>query len=816
MGEYLQSALSRGEITLITECTPGERANIEAKYPNYLPFFQTIYLQEPASEDLEFIITQKIQALAGQRRIRIELEAIREMIRLHRRFSPYSGMPGKPIRFLESILMGNSDPVLPTKKSKKKTSKDNELPLPFTLTRQVVLRHFCEESGIPQLMIDPEIRMDTKAIQRRFNTQVFGQEKAVNAAVNTLAAVKTALTRTGKPIASFLFIGPTGVGKTELAKVMAEFMFGNRERLVRFDMSEYSDFWSVMRLTGESYFSDGLLTSAVKREPFCLILFDEIEKADQSFLDLLLQILSEGRLTDSRGQLVNFCSAIIIMTSNVGASNFQLHPISYLKNQKVQRMEDHFIQAAERYFRPEFFNRIDSVLAFEPLSPEIMRFVVEREIDLFKNREGIHFRHLDLTLDDAVLDFLAKEGYDPLYGARYLQRTIREKLIAPLAQELNQFDYDDHLVVQIRLTSDTADGEKKTLRIIIESDPLGFDLLMEQWDKLTLAEQASHERRKWMVMQESPLFIRLQNEWEMLEISLARLGNAFWKNGVQAKLYADTSAIRERIRQLQTTIQNLEEEIALASMEQGIFQTDFNDRLEQWKEDFFQLLEDVYSLLFPKQNTCHLAIYGSDLEKLLHFYLRLFKEKGFQVKEAHSVWFHEKYATEKKLPRLPEKSPPQVTTEEEEDTEKPQNEATAYIRQPCSQQDLADQRFFPPDSNARMFGIELQVSGHIAWLYLKEEKGIQHWETDVKDDFTAYHIAVNLQKAPPPDGIHRNMFYQNSKPRRIVRQETITDTKLGIAETLKQEEMPLYLKEKLDERLRVNIGQAFRESEPEG
>ncbi|MEM1124086.1 MAG: AAA family ATPase, partial [Bacteroidota bacterium] len=181
---------------------------------------------------------------------------------------------------------------------------------------------------MPSFIIDPAVPMDLTAIKQQFNDNVFGQEKAVDSIVNLLASVKTALTKTGKPIASFLFVGPTGVGKTELAKVLAQFMFGHRDKMVRFDMSEYADAYSVMRLTGLSYGSDGLLTAAVRRTPFCVLLFDEIEKAHTNFFDLLLQILSEGRLTDSSGRLVNFCSTIIIMTSNIGASNLQSNRIS--------------------------------------------------------------------------------------------------------------------------------------------------------------------------------------------------------------------------------------------------------------------------------------------------------------------------------------------------------------------------------------------------------------------------------------------------------------------------------------------------------
>ena len=805
MGEYLRPFLSRGEITLIAECTPEERARIEAKVPNFLAFFQTIHLHEPTGKELEEIILKKTLALAGERRITVEQEAIREIIRLHRRFSPYSGMPGKPIRFLESILLGGFDSaVSPQKKKKKKTSGEPEEP--GLLTRSTVLRYFCEESGMPPVMVDPELKMDTAAVRRHFNANVFGQERAVNATVDMLAAVKTALTRTGKPVASFLFVGPTGVGKTEMAKVLAEFMFGSRERLLRFDMSEYSDPWSVFRLTGENYFADGLLTSAVRREPFCVLLFDEIEKADSTFFDLLLQILSEGRLTDSRGKLVNFCSAIIIMTSNLGAADLQTNRISFKKELNVQGVVDHFTRAVEQNLRPELFNRIDAILAFEPLSRITVRHVVEREINLLRAREGIRFRHVDFSLTDAVFDFLAEKGYDPRYGARYLQRTIREKLVLPLAWELNRHEYDDHLVVRVG-------QEGENLKIDVESDPLGFDMLVEQWDKLTLAEQTSHERRKIMLLQEGPLFMRFQSELDMLENSLAKLGDAFWQNGQQAKLYTRLLGIREKNIRLGQAIESLEVEIALACMGQGIFQTNFTDRLDDWKEDFFQLQTELYSALFPKRNNCFLVMYGIGLPLPLKFYLSLLQEKNFLISEAHSVWYRENYVPEEKPTEriLPAESQEEEEYEESEKALSPSH----YIRRRCSQQELTDLKFIPPQADDRMYGVELKIAGPCVWLYLKDEKGVHYWETDVKDEFLIFPVLTSLQKIQTPEGIHRRAFYEEGKPRRVFQDDHVTDSKLDVRESVKPDEMPSLFRERLDEHFRLNLEKAFRELDTE-
>ncbi|MCB0626109.1 MAG: ATP-dependent Clp protease ATP-binding subunit, partial [Saprospiraceae bacterium] len=260
-------------------------------------------------------------------------------------------------------------------------------------------------------------------------------------------------------------------------KVLAEFMFGSRDRLTRFDMSEYSSAYDVMRLTGLSFRNDGLLTSAVRREPFCVLLFDEIEKAHSDFSDLLLQILGEGRLTDSRGKLVNFCSCIVIMTSNIGASKMQGNRISLKKELDTKQVTEHFLSAVRAYFRPELFNRIDQVIPFEPLSRPVVRQVVDRELQLLQEREGIRFRRMHLQLAPEVYDYLAEHGYHAQYGARHLQRIIRERLIVPLARALNAEDFDDQLVVTV-----APDGEK--LRVEVEADPLGLELLFEELEKI--------------------------------------------------------------------------------------------------------------------------------------------------------------------------------------------------------------------------------------------------------------------------------------------------------------------------------------------
>ena len=790
MADYIRPYISRGELTLISECTPEEKAIIEVRSPNYLSFFQTIQLEEPKT-GMENIIRQKVEDIAGVKNVVFEKDAIDEVIRLHRRFSPYSGMPGKPIRFLESVLLGMASPEFVKKKKDK--GKKQLLPKPekpkktVVVSKQAVLHQYCDESGMPPFMIDPTLQMDAEAIKNQFKAQVFGQELAVHTVIDLMAAVKTALTRTGKPIASFLFVGPTGVGKTELAKVLAEFMFGSRERLLRFDMSEFSDPFSVMRLTGQGYFADGLLTSAVRREPFCVLLFDEIEKADPTFYDLLLQIIGEGRLSDSQGKLVNFCSAIIIMTSNIGATKLQTGRIGWKKDIDTQELSSHFLSEVEKNFKPELFNRIDSVVAFEPLSKQTVRAVMEREISLLKKREGIKFRRLDFNLDQNVLDHLADQGYDPRYGARYLQRAIREKLIIPMAYTLNQFDFDDQLIIRATI-------EENEIVLHASADPLAFDLLMEQWDKLTLSDQASNLRRKMMMMQEGPVYMRMQSEIDMMEGEKSVDETNFWKDLERSNLYTKLLNARDKGEVLYNKINSYEIEIALATMEQGPFDTGFEDRLQQWEKAYSDLLVQIYSLLYPENNTCHLAIYGAGFPPVLEFYLALARHQEFELKFAQMIWYREGFeGVDDDNPYI------------NDNDKKP----STYIKRVTDEEGLPHKQSLPPAADDRLYGIELCLFGPLAHLYFMNENGLQQWETVSKDLPIVFKVAVSNHYSPTPPNIFRQQFYQKPKPRRVVMLSEFLDSQLNLQAQVKQKDFAAHFAMILDEIFAKEIEQAF-------
>jgi ATP-dependent Clp protease ATP-binding subunit ClpC len=277
--------------------------------------------------------------------------------------------------------------------------------------------------------------MNLAKTEEHFGTRIVGQRHAVREVVNTVALVKAGLADPSKPLSVMLFVGPTGVGKTELAKTLAEYVFGTSSRLIRFDMSEYQDYGGVERFLGApgaSMVSPGL-PALVRQSPFSVILLDEIEKAHPRMFDLLLQLFDAGRLTDLQGDTANFSQTIIIMTSNIGVDLEDAQSFGF---GAADHPEDNTLLALQQHFRPELLNRIDRVVRFERLDRASIRDIAQRELQLALQRDGVTRRGLDFDIDRSVIDWIARIGFDSRYGARPIKRTIERNLLVPLARLL--------------------------------------------------------------------------------------------------------------------------------------------------------------------------------------------------------------------------------------------------------------------------------------------------------------------------------------------------------------------------------------------
>jgi ATP-dependent Clp protease ATP-binding subunit ClpB len=272
-------------------------------------------------------------------------------------------------------------------------------------------------------------------MESELHRRVIGQDEAIHAVSDAIRRSRAGLSDPERPYGSFLFLGPTGVGKTELSKALAEFLFDTPESMVRIDMSEFMEKHSVARLIGAppgyvGYEEGGYLTEAVRRRPYSVILMDEVEKAHPEVFNVLLQVLDDGRLTDGQGRTVDFRNTVIIMTSNLGSDRIQ----ELAGEDRYSQMKAQVMSVVSQYFRPEFINRLDDMIVFHPLLEEQLHEIARIQVAILSAR--LASRGLTLRVTDAAIDKLSAAGFDPVYGARPLKRTIQTQLENPLAQEI--------------------------------------------------------------------------------------------------------------------------------------------------------------------------------------------------------------------------------------------------------------------------------------------------------------------------------------------------------------------------------------------
>jgi ATP-dependent Clp protease ATP-binding subunit ClpB len=298
------------------------------------------------------------------------------------------------------------------------------------------------------------------ALEDELHHRVIGQDEAVTAVAEAVLRARSGLKDPNRPIGSFLFLGPTGVGKTELARALAQFLFDDERAMIRIDMSEYQEKHTVSRLIGAppgyvGYDEGGQLTEAVRRRPYSVVLFDEIEKAHHDVFNILLQVLDDGRLTDGQGRTVDFKNVIVIMTSNIG-SHRVLEYRGAFSGEEYRRMKDAVLGELRAAFRPEFLNRLDEIIVFHALDEEHLKQIVD--IQLAGVRQRLAERHIRLELTDAARTRLVREGYDPTYGARPLKRAIQREIETPLAKRILAGEVRDGQVIHV-----DAGGESEGL-----------------------------------------------------------------------------------------------------------------------------------------------------------------------------------------------------------------------------------------------------------------------------------------------------------------------------------------------------------------
>jgi ATP-dependent Clp protease ATP-binding subunit ClpC len=514
----MKPALSRGELRVIGATTLDEYRKYIEKDPALERRFAPVFVDEPSVEETIEILRGLKPRYEAHHKVEIADEALVAAARLSDRYITGRFLPDKAIDLIDEaaskkvIEQQSLPPDLREMKQRiddlnnqieaaaqkqdyetaarlradalrlqqeyeqRREAWQREHHIDLRVTEQDIADLVASITGIPvQKMVEGESEK-LLHLEDELHKRIVGQDRAIKVVADAIRRARAGLKDPKRPIGSFIFLGPTGVGKTELAKTLAWYLFDDPDALIRFDMSEYQERHTVSRMIGAppgyvGYEEGGTLTEAVRRRPYRVILFDEIEKAHPDVFNLLLQILEDGRLTDGQGRTVDFRNTIIIMTSNLGTTAEKRAAIGFTTERtrteaERDRLERNVEQALRQTFRPEFLNRIDEIVIFEPLTEAELRQIADLLLD--EVRERLSDRRITFEVTDAARDALVKEGYDPVYGARPLRRTVQRRVENPLAMRIlaGEFREGDHVRV------DYVDGEY-TFTAVKEAEPVG-------------------------------------------------------------------------------------------------------------------------------------------------------------------------------------------------------------------------------------------------------------------------------------------------------------------------------------------------------
>ncbi len=496
-GNILKPALARGEFQLIGATTLNEYRKIE-KDGAIARRFQPVQVNEPTTEATIKILSGIQTRYEAYHHVHYTDEAIAAAVSLSDRYLPERFLPDKAIDLIDeagsrkNLAMKIADPkaiqakidsadqlkqaaidkedfekasywrdqVNQLESQKAQVEAHPEMFKPQDITEQDILTIIEDKTEIPVGDLKANEANQLRELDAQLNAHVIGQDAAVQTVAKAIRRNRIGLTKSGRPIGSFLFVGPTGVGKTELAKQLAKEMFGSKDALIRFDMSEYMEKHAVSKMIGApagyvGYEEAGQLTEQVRRRPYSLVLIDEVEKAHPDVMNMFLQILDDGRLTDAQGHVVSFKDTVIIMTSNAGSTDTGNTPMGFSQVDAQSKL----LQRLENYFRPEFLNRFDDIVEFNPLTQDHLLTIVD--LLLADMNANLADNQLHVTVSDAAKQQLAKLGYNPALGARPLRRVIQDQIADQLA---------DYYLLHPESTNLYADLNAETKQIVISEE----------------------------------------------------------------------------------------------------------------------------------------------------------------------------------------------------------------------------------------------------------------------------------------------------------------------------------------------------------
>ena len=461
--DVIKPFIQRRDVRVLAEMTPEAWQTFCERDRGLADQFHVIRIAAMGEEETRRVMVQVQRDLEQEHHLKFDLTALPAILQLQQGYIRDAAFPGKSAAFARQLAMKKAATVV---------------------TRREVYEEFHRKTGLALSILDEQLRLDRDQVLANLRQRMVGQETAVAAAADVVTIAKARLADRQHPLAVLLFLGPTGVGKTQCAKALAEVMYSDPARLLRFDMNEFASPAAAAQLLGTPLEPDGLLTSAVRRQPFSVVLLDEIEKAHPDVFDLLLQVTGEGRLTDALGRTADFSNTVVVMTSNLGTAHSGRQiglAVSDASRQQV------FVKAAENFFRPEFFNRLDRVIPFDALSREQMSKIAQLLLaDVFR-RDGLVRRRCALQVDEAAMDRIVDAGYHPQFGARALKRAIEQQLMHPVAASLSGVKPELPAVISVYPAPEGVTAEVQLLHSAAPVDCAAFDDA-EPAEKLTRIE----------------------------------------------------------------------------------------------------------------------------------------------------------------------------------------------------------------------------------------------------------------------------------------------------------------------------------------
>lgn len=446
--DFFKPYLQRGQLKLIAECTEEDLKNGLTRDPGFLRLFRQVKVQPMDEGETLEVLRQRLRDIevGEEREVRAEPGCLEQIVDFSESFYTRSFAPGRACDLMDALV--------------DYTERTEERKGDFVLRAANLPACLSEVTGMSLDLLDDTIPLDLDETEEWFLNRLIDQNHAVETIVNRLGLVKTGMGDPEKPLGVFFLVGPTGVGKTYFTKLVAERLFGSPKRMVRFDLSEYQGRYAVEKLIGSPHDKDreGLLTEAIRNQPYSVLLFDEFEKADPEIYNLFLQILDEGRLTDARGRTTDFRQTLIFLTSNLGASRGSIQPLGF--GAAEEQMSGQIRNRLDEFFAPEFLNRLDDVLIFNPLTRPAMSRLVEMELEQALRRRGFRRRCLRIKVDVAARAWLEEHGFSPRFGARQLKRAIEKHVLTAISRAmLSTPDWHEGRRIEVRLVDGAIDVE---------------------------------------------------------------------------------------------------------------------------------------------------------------------------------------------------------------------------------------------------------------------------------------------------------------------------------------------------------------------